>query len=134
MLGGAEMRWRPKTRAKNKLRLNMKNILNPNFDKEKVTIIEDSSSQEDLEEEEDMDSNQDQIKKEQSMSLQSLPEKDKVAEKPEFFSTERDRSLEFPVEEAHKDEEDDDLIFQENEHSLVIRQDFYSKRGTVHRF
>ena len=51
MLGGAEMRSRPKTRAKNKLRLNMKNILNPKLAKEKVTVIEDSSSQEDLGEE-----------------------------------------------------------------------------------
>ena len=45
MLGGAETRWKHKTRAKNKLRLNMKKILNPNFAKEKVTVIEDSSSQ-----------------------------------------------------------------------------------------
>ena len=49
-LGGAKMRWRPKTRAKNKLMLNMKKILNPNFAKEKVTVIEDRSSQEDLRE------------------------------------------------------------------------------------
>ena len=42
------MRWRPKIRAKNKLRLGMKKILNPKFAKEKVTVIEDSSSQEDL--------------------------------------------------------------------------------------
>ena len=52
MLGGVEMRWRPKTRAKSKLRLNMKKILNPKLAKERVTVIEDSSSQEDLEEEE----------------------------------------------------------------------------------
>ena len=51
MLGGAETRWRPKTRAKNKLRLSMKKILNPKFAKEKVIVIEDSSSQEDLEDE-----------------------------------------------------------------------------------
>ena len=44
MLGGAEMRWIPKTRAKNKLRLSMKNILNPKLAKEKITVIEDSSS------------------------------------------------------------------------------------------
>ena len=50
MLG--ESNWRPKTRAKNKLRLNMKKILNPNLMKEKITVIEDSSSQEGMEEEE----------------------------------------------------------------------------------
>jgi len=36
--------WRPKTRPKNKLRLNMKKLLNPKLDKKKVTVIEDSSS------------------------------------------------------------------------------------------
>ena len=84
MLGGAETRWRPKTRAKNKLRLNMKNILNPKLAKEKVTVIEDSSSQEYLEEEEGMDSKQVHSKKEHSVTLESSPGKDKVAEQPKF--------------------------------------------------
>ena len=39
-----ESNWRPKTRPKNKLRLNMKKLLNPKLSKEKVTVIEDSSS------------------------------------------------------------------------------------------
>ena len=39
-----ESNWRPKTRPKNKLRLNMKNILNPKLAKEKITVIEGSSS------------------------------------------------------------------------------------------
>ena len=56
MLGGAETRWRPKTRAKNKLRLNIKKILNPKLAKEKVIAIEEYSYQEDLEEEEGSDS------------------------------------------------------------------------------
>ena len=42
MLG--ETKGRPKTRVKNKLRLNMKRILNPKLRKEKITVIEDSSS------------------------------------------------------------------------------------------
>ena len=41
-----ESNWRPKTRAKNKLRLYMKNLLNPRLMKDKITVIEDSSSQE----------------------------------------------------------------------------------------
>ena len=49
-----ETKWIPKTRAKNKLRLNMKRILNPKLRKEKITVIEDSSSQEDMEEEENL--------------------------------------------------------------------------------
>ena len=54
MLG--ESTWRPKTRPKNKLRLNMKNLLNPKLAKEKITVIdsEDSSSQENLKEDEDL--------------------------------------------------------------------------------
>ena len=40
MLGEIEARWRPKTRAKNKLRFNMKKILNPRLMKEKITVIE----------------------------------------------------------------------------------------------
>ena len=43
-----EVKWRPKTRAKNKLRLNMEKILNPKLRKEKITVIEDSSTEEDV--------------------------------------------------------------------------------------
>ena len=51
-----ESNWRPKTRPKNKLRLNMKNLLNPKLAKETISVIEYSSSQEDLKEDEDMNS------------------------------------------------------------------------------
>ena len=53
MLGEIAAVWRPKTRPKNKLRLNMKKLLNPKLAKEKVTMIEDSSSQEKLHDSED---------------------------------------------------------------------------------
>ena len=49
MLGEIGTGWRPKTRPKNKLRLNMKKLLNPKLAKKKITVIEDSSSQEELE-------------------------------------------------------------------------------------
>ena len=45
ILRDIEARWRPKTRAKNKLRLNMKKILNPRLMKDKIIVIEYSSSQ-----------------------------------------------------------------------------------------
>ena len=113
MLGEIGTRWRPKTRAKNKLRLNMKKILNPILMKEKVTVIEDSSSQEDMEEEENFNSQQIHINKEKLVILESSICKDKVAEQSIDFSTERVRSLEFLAkEEAVKNEEDDDLIFR----------------------
>ena len=49
MLGEIGTTLRPKTRPKNKLGLNMKKLLNPKLDKKKITVIEDSSSQEELE-------------------------------------------------------------------------------------
>ena len=41
MLGEMALVWRPKTRPKNKLRLNMKKLLNPKLTTENVTLIED---------------------------------------------------------------------------------------------
>ena len=90
----------------------MKKILNPNFSKEKVTLIEYSSSQEDLEDEESMDSKLVQSKKEHLVTQKSSLDKDKDAEQPKVYSTEKDRPLEVPIEEAYKEEEDDDLIFR----------------------
>ena len=54
MLGEIGVGWRPKTRPKNKLRLNMKNLLNPKLAQEKITVIENSSSQEELEDYENL--------------------------------------------------------------------------------
>ena len=53
MLGEIGTAWRPKTRPKNKLRLNMKKLLNPKLSQKNITVIEDSSSQEELEHNED---------------------------------------------------------------------------------
>ena len=111
MLG--ETKWRPKTRAKNKLRLNMKMILNPKLRKEKITVIEDSLSQEDMEEEENLSSQSVHTEKEHSVILESSLRKDKVSEQPINFSTKRGKFSEFFVEEEKvKNEEDDDLIFK----------------------
>ena len=38
--------WRPKTRPTNKLRLNMKKLLNPRLNTKKVTVLDDISSDE----------------------------------------------------------------------------------------
>ena len=48
MVGELAPGWRPKTRPRNKLRLNMKKLLNPKLNKEGVTVIDDSSSDEKL--------------------------------------------------------------------------------------
>ena len=52
MLGEIGVGWRPKTRPKNKLTLNIKKLLNPKIAQKKITVIEDSSSQEELEDNE----------------------------------------------------------------------------------
>ena len=64
-----ESNWRPKTRAKNKLRLNMKKRLNPKLDKENINVIADSSSQEDLKEDEDMNFEQINSRREDSLTV-----------------------------------------------------------------
>ena len=57
----------------------MKKILNPIIMKEKIIVIEDSSSQEDMEEEEILDSQPIQIQKEHSVILESSIDRDKIA-------------------------------------------------------
>ena len=74
-----EVNWRPKTRVKNKLRINMKKILNPKLRKEKINMIEDSTSEEYMKEKEYLICQQVYIKKEHSMLLESFPRKDKVS-------------------------------------------------------
>ena len=53
MLGEIAPVWRPKTRPRNKLRPNMKKLLNPKLNKERVTMINDSSSEEKLNDDKD---------------------------------------------------------------------------------
>ena len=48
MVGELALGWRPKTRPRSKFRLNMKKLLNPKLNKEGVTVIDDSSSDEKL--------------------------------------------------------------------------------------
>ena len=43
MLGELAPGWRPKTRPRNKLRLNMNKLLNPSLNIKGVTIIDDNS-------------------------------------------------------------------------------------------
>ena len=83
-----EVKWRPKTRVKNKLRLNMKNILNPKLRNEKVTMIEDSSNEEDMGSEEELNSQQVYIKEEHSGLLNSSPGKYKISKEPITLSIE----------------------------------------------
>ena len=49
MLGELAPGWRPKTRPKNKLRLNMKKLLNPKLNIKEVTMLDTSSLDEKIE-------------------------------------------------------------------------------------
>ena len=129
ILGGAKMRWRPKTRAKNKLRLSMKKILNPKLAKDKITVIEDSSSQEDLEEDEGLNSQQVDSKKEYSLILVSSPRKDKFVEKSKDSNIKRDRSPKVHVEVTDQDEEDDDLVFRKMNIPWLLEKSSIEKEG-----
>ena len=91
-----EVIWRSKTRVKNKLRLNMKRILNPKFWKETITEIEDSLTEEDIEDEEDLSSHEVYIEEEHSMLLESSLGRDKVSEEPITFSVEQGMTSKFP--------------------------------------
>ena len=46
MMGDLAPAWRPKTRPRNKLRLNMKKLLNPSLNIKEVTVIDYNSADE----------------------------------------------------------------------------------------
>ena len=58
----------------------MKRILNPKLGKEKITIIEDSSSEENMENEEDSSSQQHYIQKDHLVSLEPVQGGPKTSE------------------------------------------------------
>ena len=94
-----ESNWRHKTRPKNKLRLNMKKLLNPKLAKENITVIDsDSSSQENLKEDEDLPEQVDN-KREDSLIEKLSPVKDIVKEQSKDFSVKEDKSKKVPVAE-----------------------------------
>ena len=61
----------------------MKKILNPKLAQEKITISEDSSSQEDFEEDESLNAKKVKSKKQDSLIVDSSPVKNKVPEQLE---------------------------------------------------
>ena len=74
-------KWRPTTRATNKIRLNMKIILNPKLQNEKITVIRDSSSEENNESEENLIPQQNYIQEDHLISLEPVQENHEVLEK-----------------------------------------------------
>ena len=98
--------------------------------KEKITVIEDSSSQEDMEEEERLSSQQVHIRKKHLVILESSTCRDKVAEQSIDFSNERVMSPKVPVEEeVVKNEEDDDLIFRKMNILWLSNKNFTLQKG-----
>ena len=80
MLGEIGVGWRPKTRPKNKLRLNMKKLLNPKLAQEEIIVIEDSSSQEELEEDESLNVREIKGKKQVPLKDKSASSRTKISE------------------------------------------------------
>ena len=131
MLGGAGMSWRPNTRAKNKLRLSMKKLLNPKLAKEKIIVIEDSSYREDLEEDEDLNSQQVNSKKEDSFTVKSFSVKNKVVEQSKDSGIKGNRSQKVPVAVADQDEEDDDSVFRKINIPWLSDESLIAKEGLL---
>ena len=69
MVGELAPGWRPKTRPKNKLRLNMKKLLNPKLNTEGITMIDTSSSDEKLESSKGDNKGKKSVKTEEESSL-----------------------------------------------------------------
>ena len=106
-------KWRPKTRATNKLRLNMKRILNPKLKNKKITVIQYSSSEENNESEENLSPQQNYIQEDHLISPNSVQENHEVLEEQVTPIIEQGMTsgVSF-VEEAMKDMEDEYLIFK----------------------
>ena len=98
-------------RPKNKLRLNMKKLLNPKLDKENITVIdsEDSSSRENLKEDEDQ-YEQEENKREDSVIEKPSLMKNTVKEQFKNFSFKGDNSKQVPVKVIEQHKEDDEEI------------------------
>ena len=79
MLGEIGVGWRPKTGPTNKLILNMKKLLNPKLDQEEITVIEDSSSQEELEEDESLNVREIKGKKQVPLKDKSASNRTKIS-------------------------------------------------------
>ena len=73
------LKWRPKTRATNKIRLNMKIILNPKLKNEKITIIQYSSSEENNESEENLIPQPNYIQEDNLISPETVQEQHEVS-------------------------------------------------------
>ena len=84
-----------KTRAKSKLRLNMKRILNVKLKEENITVIEDSSTEEDMGGEEELIPRQVYSEEEYPVSFKLSQGRDKVSEEPITFSVEKGMTSKF---------------------------------------
>ena len=83
MLGEIGVGWRPKTTPKNKLRLNMKKMLNTKLAQDKITVIEDSYCQEELEEDESLSDREVKGKKQVPLKVNSASTEIKILEQLE---------------------------------------------------
>ena len=90
----------------------MKNILNPKLAKEKITVIEDSSSLEDLKEDEDLNFEHVNSKREDSVTVKPSLVKDTFVEQYKYSIIKGDRSQKVTIAVTEQHEEDDEEIFK----------------------
>ena len=89
----------------------MKRILNPKLKKENITVIEDSSSEENMENEEDSISQQHYIQEDHLVSLEPAEGGHKASEGQTTFITEHGIALGVSfVQEEMKDKQDDFIL------------------------
>ena len=106
-------RWRPKTRAVNKVRLKMKIILYPKLEKEKITIIQDSSSDENKKSEESLKPQQDYIQEYHPISPEPVQEGHEILEEKDTPIMEQGISSRVSfLEEAMKNKQEEDLFLR----------------------
>ena len=110
----------------------MKQILNPKMQNEKVTFIEDSSSEENMDNEEDSSSQQHYIQEDHLVSLEPVQGGHKDLEGNNTFITEHGLASRISsVQEAMKDKQEDDFIFKKLANAMVVKPRFYNAwRGT----
>ena len=91
----------------------MKRILNPKLKEEKIRVIKDSWTKEDMESEEELSPQQVYIEEEHSVSFELSWGRDKVSEEPITFSIEQGMTSKVPfVQEIVKEKQEDNLIFK----------------------
>ena len=112
----------------------MKNRLNPQLAKENFTVIEDSSSREDLKEDEDQNFEQVNSERKDSVTLKSSLVKDTAIEQSKKSIIKEDKSQKVLVAVTEQHEEDDGVIFKKLSIPWLSKETLSFQEGKMYRF